>query len=259
MAVKGQVIFRFKGMNNVDDPTDVGAPERDTLTQRPTTQYTEAVDLVNVDVDNDGGIARRDGLVEGLAFQPVADDKGSRNYWAVGNTVYCSKALSDDIDERFSTVLSLDDMVTMIRRVDGGLYVGSTRELHYLPGSDPQFGEGFGDEWTLPYGVIMGTSVHVRGELVPAASMTGNCCIFATHRGVVVGGPGGVVKNLSERKVSYTYGLTGKALIREKNGLAHYLFTTSPTNPAYNVLPPILLPSFGYSTEVFKIAEHISQ
>lgn len=242
MAVKGQTIFRFKGMNNVDDPADVGSPERDALTQRSTTQYTEAVSLVNVDIDNDGGVSRRSGLVDGLVFQPVADDKGARSYWAVGNTVYCTKALTDDVDDRFSTVISLDGMITLIRRVDGGLYVGSTTELHFLPGSDPQYGEGFGDEWTLPYGVIMGTGCHVRGELVPAAGFSGNCCIFATHRGVVVGGPGGAIKNLSQNKVSYLYGLTGKAQIREQNGLAHYLFTTSNTNPAYNALQVFTFP-----------------
>lgn len=242
MAAKGQVTFRFKGMNNVDDPTDVGASERDALAQRATTQYTEAVDLVNVDIDNDGGISLRSGLVDGLVFQPVTDDKGARSYWAVGNTVYCTKALTEDIDERFSTVISLDDMITMIRRVDGGLFVGSTSELHFLPGSDPQYGEGFGDEWTLPYGVIMGTGCHIRGELVPAAGLLGNCCICATTRGVVVGGPGGSIKNLSQNKVSYPYGLTGKAQVREQNGLAHYLFTTSNINPAYNVLPAFTFP-----------------
>lgn len=225
------VRFLFNGMNNVSDPGDI-----DCLNPK-SSQYGQCVDLVNVDCDNDGGIARRAGLVSGLVQQPVTESMGSRNYWALGNTVYCSKALAEDEDRRYSTVISCDDMITMIRRVDGGLYVGTTAELHYLHGTDPQAG-GFDDNWTLPYGVILGTGLHVKGELLPPAlQMAGNCCIFATQRGVMVGAPGGRTVNLSQDTVSYEYGLTGKAMLRESGGLVHYLFTTSATNPAYNKPP----------------------
>ena len=233
--------FKFVTMNNVDDPVDIGGQSDDIQGRRSNT-YSTCVDLVNFDSDNEGNIAVRDALISGLIQQPVSDSMGSRNFWAVGNTVYCSVAGADDEDKRFSTVISLDDMITMIMRVDGGLYVGSTHELHYLHGTDPQDGEGFVDTWSLPYGVILGTGCRIKGEIVPAAGMQGNCCIFASHRGVIVGGPGGTTRNLSQDKVSYEYGLTGKSMVREKGGLVHYLFTTSKTNPAYNKLPAFTFP-----------------
>ena len=226
-------VFRFLTMNNMDDPADLD-PKKG-----------ECVDLVNVDPDNDGGIATRNGLITGLIQQPVTEEYGGRIYWAIGNRVVCNKALmdADDTDARFDTVIALDDMITMIRRVDGGLYVGTTTDLHFLPGTDPQAGDGFGDVWIKEYGgVILGTGCHIRGDKVPIAEMAGNCCIFATHQGVVVGGPGGQTVNLSRRKVSYAYGLTGKSCVREENGLIHYLFTTSKTNPAYNELPAFTFP-----------------
>jgi len=215
------VPFTFFTMNNVKDPADLSS--------------AECADIVNFDCDNDGGIQVRSRTISGLATQPVTEIMGSRNYWAIGNTVFCSKAMSDDEDKRFSTVISLDDMITMIRRVDGGLYIGSTTELHYLHGTDPQVG-GHDDNWTEPYGVILGTGCHIRGEIVPAARMAGNCCIFATHRGVMVGGPGGSIFNLSQDRVSYDYGLFGSAFVREENGLVHYLFKTSNDLEAYNKL-----------------------
>lgn len=220
--------FKFFSMNNVLDPTDL--------------KPGESVDICNFDPDNDGGIATRPALVAGLVQQPVNDmyRLGGRSYFAVGNTVYCTVALSAEVDERFSTVISLDDMVTMILRVDGGLYVGSTQQLHFLSGTDPQSG-GFQDVWSLPWGVIMGTGLPIKGEKVPAAGMSGNCAIFATTQGVVVGGPGGQIKNLSENRVSYPYGITGKATIREQGGLIHYLFTTALSNPAFNPFQPLLL------------------
>ena len=222
--------FKFYTMNNVEDPTSLQ------------TGKGVCADIVNADSDSSGGIALRDANIIGLAFQPVTESMGSRDYWAVGNTVYCSKALSDDTDDRFTKVISLDDTITMIRRVDGGLFIGSTTELHFLTGTDPQFGDGFTDTWTLPYGVIMGTGCHVRGELIPLAQMSGNCCIFASHRGVIIGGSGGQIFNLSHGKVSYEFGYYGKAFIREKNGQAHYIFSPDVGNEAYNIFPDLNLP-----------------
>lgn len=221
--------FKFVTMNNVADPADLDV------------EKGECVLLANVDPDNDGGVSRADRTLAGLVFQPVTETMGSRNYWAVGNTVLCDKALSDDVDARFSTVITLDDPITMIRRVDGGLYIGSTGELHYLSGTDIQAG-GFDDVWSLPYGVIMGTGCHIKGELVPAAGVAGNCCIFASHRGVIVGAPGGKIVNLSQDKISYSYGRIGRAMVRETKGLAHYIFDPGTGTPAYNALPDLGLP-----------------
>lgn len=224
--------FLFNGMNNVSDPADI-----DCFNPK-SAQYGQCVSLVNWDCDNDGGIAVRPALVAGLVQQPVTEIVGGRDYWAVGNTVYCSMALEEREDTRYSTVISCDDLITMIRRVDGGLYVGTAGELHYLHGTDPVEG-GHDDNWKLPYGVILGTGMHVKGELLPPGLQFGdvNCCIFASHRGVTVGGPAGRIVNLSQNKVQYAYGLTGKAMIRESGGLAHYLFSTSATHPAYNAFP----------------------
>jgi hypothetical protein len=220
--------FKFFSMNNVIDPADLKAGE--------------CVDICNWDCDNDGGISTRSPFITGLVQQPVQDNYrlGGRSYFAVGNTVLCTVALSASVDERFATVISLDDMITMIVRVDEGLFVGSTKELHFLSGTDPQQG-GFHDVWALPWGVITGTGLPIKGEKVPIAEMSGNCAIFATTQGVVVGGPGGRIKNLSENRVSYPYGITGKAMIREQGGLVHYLFTTALSQSAFNPFEPLIL------------------
>jgi hypothetical protein len=222
--------FKFVTMNNAKDPADLDPAKG------------ECVMLMNVDPDNDGGVARRKATIDGLTFQPVTEFMGSRQYWAVRNIVYCSKALDDTTDERFNLVIALDDPITMIRKVDGGLFIGSTKELHYLNGTDIQSG-GFDDVWSLPYGVVMGTGCHIKGELMPKLKMSGNCCIFASHRGVIVGGPGGGIVNLSQDKISYEYGYYGRAIVREENGLVHYVFDPDSGTPAYNLLNPLNIPS----------------
>ena len=79
--------FPFLTMNNVIDPAELDPAEG------------ECADLVNVDVDDRGGVTVRDSLIAGLVAQPVTEIMGSRNYWAVGNTVYCSRAMEDDEDQ----------------------------------------------------------------------------------------------------------------------------------------------------------------
>ena len=51
--------FKFIGMNNVDDPANVGAPESDKYGR--STTYTEAVSITNMDPDNSGGVKTRKG------------------------------------------------------------------------------------------------------------------------------------------------------------------------------------------------------
>ncbi len=240
MAEKPSLTFKFLTMNNVKDPSDLSEGE--------------CVDIVNFDVDNDGGIATRPAYIQPLVQQPVSDinNLGGRSYFAVANTVRSSRALADDEDSRFSLVISLDDMVTMIKRVDGGLYVGSTKQLHFLSGTDAQVG-GFQDVWALPWGVILGTGMNIKGEKVPVAELSGNCCIFASTQGVIVGGPRGEIRNLSQNKVSYPFGTVGKAAIVENKGIIQYLFTTSSENSAYNPYEPAFLS--GLATESLQIKE----
>ena len=52
-----KVSYKFSGMNNVDDVADVGAP----IPKIRQLIFTQGVELVNVDPDNDGGCALRPG------------------------------------------------------------------------------------------------------------------------------------------------------------------------------------------------------
>ncbi len=54
------VTYKHVGRNNVDDPLNVGSPVPNTKQLI----FTEAVDLVNADPDNDGGCSRRGGFVK---------------------------------------------------------------------------------------------------------------------------------------------------------------------------------------------------
>lgn len=137
--------FPFLTMNNVADPADLDPAKG------------ECVDLINVDVDSRGGVTVRDSLIAGLLAQPVTEIMGSRNYWAVGNTVYCSRAMDDDEDQRFSIVISLDDMITMIRRVDGGLYVGSVVGLTPRRRASPTGGPSPTGSYSAPAATFAGS------------------------------------------------------------------------------------------------------
>lgn len=140
----------------------------------------------------------------------------------------------DTVDVRdYITYLSGEE-VTMVGAVDDGIYIGTASEVIFLQGDAPTE-SGFSIRQVLPYGVIKGTRVRSNGNKVLAGQIQGTVIIFASHKGVCVGGNGGNLVNLSWNKVSYDYGTTGRAFIREENGLIHYIFQPNTGLTAKNI------------------------
>lgn len=262
-----RVAFKFIGMNNMDDPTDLDITKG------------ECVDLCNVDADNGGGAALRNHrtaalptqdsvTVEGFTFTATSElilgttvknttdvyehgqyDApfdggiaveffGGRVYRAglmdgVSVVAYSKPGEFRTQDVRNNVAMMSGSRITMLGRVDNGLFVGTDSEVLFLGGSDPVEG-GFSFMQVLPFGVIENTCVRTVGSKVSAAGMQGSVIIFASYQGVVVGGNGGQVANLSDKKVSYAHGTRGSAILREEGGLIHYVFAPDYGATAFN-------------------------
>lgn len=273
--VPSTVSMTFNGMNNVLDPTSFSYDYKQA-------RMDHAVDLVNVDVRDDGTIDVRDRrttalptvdsvVVEGVTISAgsqtlthgtiaVADrgidaeyEEGYFDTWVSGGdcvdyyngsvfrggllegiaTALQSKPYEySTIDTRNHVAYLSGSAITMIGAVDDGIYIGTQNEVVFLSG-DGSIENGFQVKDVLPYGVIKNTRVRTTGHKIPVAKMSGNVIVFATHRGVVVGGNGGNVVNISYGKVTYNYGTTGSAILREDNGQVHY----------------VLMPGSGYTKE----------
>jgi hypothetical protein len=130
------------------------------------------------------------------------------------------------------------DEITMIGAVDNGLYVGTRSGLFFLSGTSQL---DFTRNRVLDYGVIKNTRARTIGHKVPVAQMSGKVIVFTTYRGVCVAGDGGNVVNLSYGKVSFPFGTEGRTMLREANGLVHYIF--QPINTTSEAINALNLPT----------------
>ena len=148
-----------------------------------------------------------------------------RLYIANGSDLYCTDAFDQSLnrcDERRYLVFSLDSAIALLAFVDDGIYVGSSKEIAFLNGTDP-YGSGFKVERVSNYGAIPYTMVKTTGSYIPASQMNGSVVIFASEHGICVGGNSGNLVNLSLNVFSLPKATQGSAVLREQNGNYHYL------------------------------------
>lgn len=160
-----------------------------------------------------------------------------------GCALICSDSLDtpggiESMDTRQNIVGVFRGAGKMVCRVEskdgGGLFVSAGDETFWLAGRDAVLEGGFAaQESVAPYAAIPGTARAIKGELLKG-NLSGNACIWASTRGVCVGAAGGVFLNVSEKKVSYPDGQVGTAVVREENGLVHYVFVLQGAGTAYN-------------------------
>lgn len=174
-------------------------------------------------IDYYNGCIFRGGLLEGIA------------------AVLQSKPYEyDTIDSRYHVAYLSGSEITMIGAVDDGVYVGTQNEVVFLSG-DGSIENGFTVRDVLPYGVVKGTRIRSTGHKIPVANTTGKVIVFTSHRGVCVAGNGGNAINLSYGKVTFPYGTSGSAMLREENGEVHYIVMPGAGNTAINpYIPPTI-------------------
>lgn len=160
-----------------------------------------------------------------------------RLYALKNNVLYCSDSLDtpggiESMDERQNVVAVFDGMGTMLQRVDNGLFVASGKETFFFQGADPWIDGGFDQRSIAPYGAIPYTSVPVKADLLGIDGLNGWACIWTSERHVCIGGNSGFF--LPVEKLALKAGKEGAAVLRERNGTAHYLAVTRDTTGEYN-------------------------
>lgn len=94
--------------------------------------------------------------------------------------------------------VSFEGRVTMIHVLPDGVWLSDGQGVYWLPGHEP-------GKWELArradYPAIMGTAVEVDMGKIGEGEMPGRCVIFATPKGVCLGGASGYFRNLTERKI----------------------------------------------------------
>lgn len=163
-----------------------------------------------------------------------------RLYISVGNTLCCTDPYSvDSCDSRQMYLPITHDAITGLAAVDDGLYIGTTKETLFLQGNDPFSDAGMALRQVNNYSVInrtMLTSNATRFRV--AKDFTGAVACWASPIGFHLGGNGGATLNLSET-MAMPDCETGASMIREQNGLIHYVAVLTPGAFHNTYQPPV--------------------
>lgn len=140
---------------------------------------------------------------------------------AVGPVLYASRAGQFELCDMRRDFKQFTAPITLIQPVDGGVFVGTTKELAFLGGAEF-------DKLTYTQmvagPVVLGSGVAVRGEQIKRGEGTGQgaAMLCIADRGIVAGFADGGVGRLTEGRYS-TDVTEVAATLRQVNGLPQYI------------------------------------
>jgi hypothetical protein len=142
-----------------------------------------------------------------------------RLYVAKSNVLYISDALCDHYDIRTGYRTFAND-ITMLVAVDKGIYV-SDGVTHFISGADP---ETFQRDKVLDSDAIPYTAIVVNGNLL-GEGVQGNCALWVSTDGIILGDSDGTVKNLTRSRYTMSTHGVGSGALRNVNETLHYIVT----------------------------------
>ena len=146
-----------------------------------------------------------------------------RLYFARENSLHCTDTFDvEHVDVRFNRVATFPHAITMCKRVEDGLWIGTEKYVYFLKGDDIREG-GFEQIIVAKSGVVYGTACKTNAEYIPEAQATNNVVIFLSTAGICSGSSGGKYVNHSFNEVTFDTGNAGCATILNKNGVSLYI------------------------------------
>lgn len=94
----------------------------------------------------------------------------------------------------------------LIKGVQGGVWAGDDKAIYFLPGND-MASLGFAKKADYP--AIEGTDKMIEGSKIGNGELQDRCVVFASTKGICIGGPEGYFKNVTERKLTYPAAILG--------------------------------------------------
>jgi len=152
-----------------------------------------------------------------IAFNDVETFAG-RNYYAVRNYVYYSTVFGYYKLRLGKDYFRFPDTVTMIAKVENGLFIGTLEATYFLSNRDPKKADLI---TAADVGVIEGTKTYVAGSIVGDGDSTEILPIWATPTGFCVGLSSGKVNRVTQKYVTLPQGSLGSAMFRNENGQNH--------------------------------------
>lgn len=157
---------------------------------------------------------------------------GGRMYVAVGPNIIASEPYDMETrDERYDTI-PFDKTVTMMRKADTSIYVSTLERVYWHPTVDlTQKDMTQVQKHYAP--AIPGLSLRVPAEKL-GLKESGHCAVWVSEEGLCIGNDSGQVTNVSADRVSWGVGKHQALMLREQNGLTHFVITMKDPGAAKN-------------------------
>lgn len=158
---------------------------------------------------------------------------GGRMYVGVGPNIIASEPYDmESRDERFDTI-PFDKTVTMIRRADTSIYVSTSERVYWHPNVDLTHKDL--TQVQRHYSpAIPGLSLRAPVEKLGLKDASGFAAVWVSEEGLCIGSDSGQVTNVSADRVSWGVGKHQALVVREQNGLTHFIVTMKDPSAAKN-------------------------
>jgi len=138
-----------------------------------------------------------------------------------GDVIYASERFAYSWFDMARDYMQVGADLRMLAKVRTGLYVGVNGRILYYHGKDfSDVGLNVVSDETI----ITGTEQMIQGSTFPDYRINEPIIIAATNKGIVLLGPDGFYKNLTEDKVVYEAGKFGGSVLIDKR----YIFSIEP-------------------------------
>lgn len=141
-----------------------------------------------------------------------------RTFVGVSNLLYVSEPNAPELFD-YRNVFPFDSSVNIIAPQADGVYLATDTSISWHQGKNPS-------EWQylqkFPYGGIRGTLANAPAEWIDS-KQDGDVSIFMSSQGVIVGGNGGNVDNITQERFLFPIQGEGTGLARRHRGFRQYL------------------------------------
>lgn len=146
----------------------------------------------------------------------LLDYNNSYLFVARGSEIIHTEPFSPELCDLRSNYLRVGAEPTIMKGVEGGLYVATREQTMFLAGDTPKT---YAMKHVLPYGAPLGNAVELQGNLVTKDGLPGQVVAWMSARGWVVGDAQGNVINLTERRYNAPTSNRAASVFKQRGGL----------------------------------------
>lgn len=141
---------------------------------------------------------------------------GGRIYISKDNILWYSEYAAHTWYDMARNFIPFNTHIRMIKPVDGGLYVSTSKAIYFLEGLVP--GDFIQRKLTSYPALEWSDAIdYLDGTDASDLEISGLCALWGTPEGAMLGAPQGSVINLNKKKVIYPHGTKGSSLLRGLN------------------------------------------